>query len=231
MSSVAGGRTTRIEDRPIDGPRLADALGLAVSGPQLVELSAVVEPGSAEERVVDAMFACIARWGLAKTTVEDVARAAGTSRATVYRLFPGGKHAILQAGLATEVTRLVAALSERIATIDDLGTCLGRAISVSTVFLREHEALAYVREHEWSSIESFLAHDRLDALLLIAGSAFGPALLRFVPPEQAGRTAVWAARMVVSYLLSPSEDIDLGDEDTARRLASTYLLPGLASVA
>lgn len=190
-------------------------------------LTATAPPGSPEERVVDAMFSCIGRWGLAKTTVEDVARTAGISRATVYRLFPGGKHAILQAGLATEVTRLVACLSEELAAFDDLESCLGRAISVATVFLRDHEALAYVREHEWSSVESFLAHDRLDALILLSGSSLGPSLLRFLPPEHAGRVAMWAARMVVSYLLSPSVETDLGDEATARHFVATYLVPGL----
>ena len=42
------------------------------------------------ERLLQATYACVARWGLAKTTVEDAAREAGVSRATVYRYFPGG---------------------------------------------------------------------------------------------------------------------------------------------
>ena len=39
--------------------------------------------------ILDATAACIARFGLGKTTLDDVAKAAGCSRATVYRLFPG----------------------------------------------------------------------------------------------------------------------------------------------
>lgn len=54
-------------------------------------LGTYLEPDSAEARVVDALFDCVARWGMAKTTVEDVARSAGISRATVYRLFPGAR--------------------------------------------------------------------------------------------------------------------------------------------
>ncbi len=42
------------------------------------------------ERLLQATYDCVARWGLAKTTVEDAAREAGVSRATVYRYFPGG---------------------------------------------------------------------------------------------------------------------------------------------
>ena len=36
-----------------------------------------------------APWSCIARWGTAKTTLDDIAREAGCSRATIYRLFPG----------------------------------------------------------------------------------------------------------------------------------------------
>ena len=50
-----------------------------------------------EQRIVDATTRCIARWGVAKTTLDDVAREASCSRATVYRLFPGGKDAVLEA--------------------------------------------------------------------------------------------------------------------------------------
>ncbi len=60
--------------------------------------------GASDERIVDGALRCIARWGLAKTTVEDVAREAGCSRATLYRAFPGGKDAILAAVAAAELT-------------------------------------------------------------------------------------------------------------------------------
>ena len=41
------------------------------------------------DEVLDAAVACIARVGLTKTTLDDVARDAGCARATVYRHFPG----------------------------------------------------------------------------------------------------------------------------------------------
>jgi len=39
-------------------------------------------------RVLDAALTCVGRVGLAKTTLDDVAREAGCARATVYRYFP-----------------------------------------------------------------------------------------------------------------------------------------------
>ena len=47
------------------------------------------------ERLLEAAYACVARFGLAKTTVEDVVKESGVSRATVYRVFPGGKDELL----------------------------------------------------------------------------------------------------------------------------------------
>ena len=50
-----------------------------------------------EDRVLDAVKACCERWGMAKVTIDDIANQAGCSRATVYRLFPGGKDFIYEA--------------------------------------------------------------------------------------------------------------------------------------
>ena len=49
------------------------------------------------ERILQATYDCVGRWGLAKTTIEDAAREAGVSRATVYRYFPGGRDELIGA--------------------------------------------------------------------------------------------------------------------------------------
>ena len=49
------------------------------------------------QRILEATYVCVARWGLSKTTVEDAAREAGLSRATVYRYFPGGRDELIDA--------------------------------------------------------------------------------------------------------------------------------------
>jgi AcrR family transcriptional regulator len=213
MSVIAGGRSDDlVGDRSIDA-------GIA--------LGVRVEPGSAEERVVDAMLTCVGRWGLSKTTIEDVGREAGLSRATVYRLFPGGKHAVLLAGLHTEIGRLVTVLTAELAHDDDLESCLSRAVALATGFLQDNLALEYLREHEREALDQFLAFDRLDTLFLVAGALMGPVLERFLDPEQAAEVAIWGARVVMSYLATPDEHLDLADGARARHLVHTYLMPGL----
>ncbi|MFL6052519.1 MAG: TetR/AcrR family transcriptional regulator [Actinoallomurus sp.] len=46
------------------------------------------------ERIVDAAERCFARYGVGKTTVEDIV-AAGLPRATVYRGFVGGRDQVI----------------------------------------------------------------------------------------------------------------------------------------
>ena len=72
-----------------------------------------------DKRIVDATLRCVGRWGLAKTTLDDVAREAGCSRATVYRLFPGGKDSLF--GTLVNVPQSAApALAEAMLT-EDMG--------------------------------------------------------------------------------------------------------------
>jgi AcrR family transcriptional regulator len=54
----------------------------------LREAGCAVEP-SARERVLDAALQLVGRRGLADLSMDDLAAAAGVSRATLYRLFPG----------------------------------------------------------------------------------------------------------------------------------------------
>lgn len=60
----------------------------------------------ARERLVDAAEACIGRFGLAKTTLEDVAREAKVSRATVYR-YVDNRDELMLAVLLRELDRSI----------------------------------------------------------------------------------------------------------------------------
>ena len=84
-----------------------------------------VDPGSPHRvRIIDGTLTCLARHGTAKTTVDDIARQAGVSRATVYRVFPGGRDEILAAVVDTEMARLFSALGVRMGEAHDLTEAL-----------------------------------------------------------------------------------------------------------
>ena len=59
------------------------------------------------ERVLEATYTCVARFGMGKTTVEDVVKESGVSRASIYRLFPGGKDQLLRETVGWEMNRFL----------------------------------------------------------------------------------------------------------------------------
>ena len=188
---------------------------------------APVEPPPA--RVLAATIACIARWGLAKTTLDDIAREAGLSRATVYRLFPGGKDTVVRAAVAAEVDAVGDELAARPAHCDDIDDVLVAIITYATDVLRGHPALQYLLTHEPDQVLPHLAFGDLDVVLAAATAVGEPLLQPYVGAGDAARTAEWVDRIVLSYALSPSEWFDLANEDDARRFTATFLLPGLLS--
>lgn len=78
---------------------------------------------AARERLVDAAEECLERFGIAKTTVEDVASAASVSRATVYRYF-GDRDELILAVLVRDVDRLLDRVKKRFTPEGPLGTQL-----------------------------------------------------------------------------------------------------------
>src|SRR5512133_2987284 len=65
--------------------------------------------------LIDAARRCIARWGVRKTSLDDIAREAGVARATVYRAFPGGKDRLMAAVWQHEADRVLQASEEALA--------------------------------------------------------------------------------------------------------------------
>lgn len=183
---------------------------------------------SLEERVIDAMLECIGRWGIAKTTADDVARTAGISRATLYRVFPGGKDVAFEALFRRETGRFFGLVTERLAearTIEDL---LVVGITEAARFLAQHEALGYVLRHEPERVLPTLALGRLDRAIAVTTAFTAPHLRRFAADDATARAhAEWLVRMVLSYAVNPSSMVELTDDASVRRFSRTYLLPAL----
>lgn len=98
-------------------------------------------------RLIDAAEACFHRYGLVKTTVEDVASAAEVSRATVYRYFADRDELIL-AVLLREADVFLDRLRRRVATQPDLGQALvtGVLYTLKSVATDENLALLFAPE-------------------------------------------------------------------------------------
>jgi AcrR family transcriptional regulator len=177
------------------------------------------------DRVLDAAATCVARVGIAKTTLDDVARAAGCARATVYRYFPG-KQPLLGALVAREIT----ALREQVVTAADAEESLAGAATAAVVtaarVLHHHRAVAFVAAHEPELLLPYLAFERESAVLREAATLVAPAFERFVDAGTSVRLGEWLARLTLSYLCSPSPHVDVTDPAQVRQLVDDFVLPG-----
>lgn len=182
-----------------------------------------------EDRIIDAALGCVGQWGVAKTTADDVARAAGVSRATLYRVFPGGKDVLFEATVARELGRFFAAVTGRFDAATSLEDLVVEGIVSAAGFLRGHTALGYVLTHEPHLVLPSFAFHRLEKALAVATAFTAPHLRRFVPSDEVAATdAEWLVRVVLSYAINPTDQLDLADPASVRRFAHTYLLPALA---
>jgi AcrR family transcriptional regulator len=172
-------------------------------------------------RILDAAFGCIQDVGLSRTTVEDVARAAGIARQTVYRYFPSKDHLILALVLREE-EKFLDGVRAAFASASDLETTMEEALLFCLRFAREHPLLDRLLDTDPEALLPFLtvraapvigrARDVLINLLISQGLARDSLL------EEAADAVV---RVVISYALCPP---DRHPEEVARELARTFTL-------
>jgi len=182
-----------------------------------------------ERTMVEAALRCVARWGFAKTTLDDIAREARVSRATAYRVFPGGKERLLDTVLHHEIGRLFHEAETEVAAAATLEELLCTGIRLSMQMLTGHQVLQYMLVHEPAVVLPHFAFHRLDVVLAYAAELSSPHLARFLPDEAVRPAAELVARIVLSYSFNPSDQLDPNDPASIRRLVRTYLLPAMTA--
>lgn len=184
----------------------------------------------AQERALDAAVELIARWGVAKTTLGDVARAAGMSRATLYRAVPGGRDELLTLLSRRELARFLAAVTEVLDHESDPAVAMAGGLHAAAVHLEGHAAVRYVLTHEPELAVPVLGFAQLDGLLRVVRRAVAPHLVAHVG-DAAGWAAEWLARLFLSTLVNPTPAFDLTDRAVCDRLVARYMAPafGLTS--
>src|SRR5690349_4168010 len=189
----------------------------------LIEMN---DSSALSDRILDGALACVARVGVAKTTLDDVAREAGCARATVYRAFPG-RSALFRALLDREVAALAARALDAAAATDSLADAVTAVMLAGAETFRTHAALGFVLEHEPEIVAPQLSFERGSAVLVLASTVVVPAFTRFIDTEHAERLGEWVARLTLSYLCNPSEHVQLDDPAQVRELVSAFVLPGI----
>jgi AcrR family transcriptional regulator len=194
-----------------------------------------VRPGGAArdpltERVLDAARSCCERWGRNKVTVDDIATEAGCSRATIYRLFPGGRDNLFEALRQRDTTDFMAALSEKLAGATSFEDTVVRAVVHATRALREDEHLRLMLASEPGEVVHELTVHGLPVIIGVATEFLTPWFAPSIGEERSAELSEYLARIVISYFLAPSSRVDLADVDSATDFIQRFVLPAFAGL-
>lgn len=183
-------------------------------------------PEGQDVRILEAGYACVARYGMGKTSIDDVARQAGLSRATVYRQFPGGRDQLVRAVVLWETERFFERLAQAVALVEGLEALLVEALMFAHQAVEGHDVLQKVLHTEPELLLPQLTTESTRILTWI--SDFLAPYLRAEMAEEAGReeAAEYVARMIVSFIVTPGS-WDLTDRGQVVRLVRTELLAGI----
>lgn len=179
-----------------------------------------------EQRILDAAMSAMAVHGLAKLSLEDVAREAGMSRQTVYRYF-GNKDALVTATILREEQGFLDQMAEAVVAHRDVRPAMEAAIVTGLRAAREHPLLDRLLATEPEALLPFLTTGGGPVL-----SAARPAIyalleqrLPHLAPRLLHHAADTATRLFISYAINPPDD-DI--EDVAAGLVD-LILHGLKS--
>jgi len=187
-----------------------------------------IPAGDTALRILAATATCVAAQGLRATSIDDIAGAAGCARATVYRLFPGGRAGLMAAAAELQITSVLDAAGTAADAADDLAAAVTDAVHAASTTLAGHAALQRLLAEEPGAVLPFISFDNLGPLLDRAGAWGRRHLGRFLDDDRAEIVGEWATRVVLAHLRSPGSPTDTTDRAAVRRLVEQFLLPGLA---
>jgi AcrR family transcriptional regulator len=181
------------------------------------------------ERLLDAAEGCLEQFGPEKTSMEDVARAAGMSRATVYRYFEN-RDALLLGVASRQASSLAAEAINYLAQFNTISDWLvegllftlreipNRPVFASLVTSLDSRASSSL----WLG-STALVEIGINVLQPIFSNAKEQGLLRDdVEPEM---LVEWLLRMLWTYLNAPSQVAT--DEEGMRKLFRMMLIPAV----
>lgn len=166
----------------------------------------LVPPDGVERSLIDAAGSLMARWGVTKTTVADLAREAGCSRATVYRVFPGGKRQIMAIYALTELDAFFTEARARVAAAEALDDALVALITTATQGLGGHAGFQFMLSHEPGLVLPYLGFSQIDRLYRLVADALAPGFERFTG-SRATALLEMATRITLSHVFQPSAQV------------------------
>ena len=171
----------------------------------------------AADRILDAAEKLFTGRDVATVGMNEIARAAGCSRATLYRYFQN-RDALYTAYVHRETYRVFHRLGETIAVVDDPGRRLLEAVLAALRSVRESAALSAWFASEQRPVGGEMA-ERSDVI-----KGLTEAFLRSLGIDDVEQPARWLVRVMISLLVFPGRD----DADE-RAMLEQFVLPMVMS--
>jgi AcrR family transcriptional regulator len=182
-------------------------------------------------RILDAAGRTVARHGIRKTTIEDIAREASCSRAGLYKHF-SGKDAVLQALFLREVDAYLAALVERFQGASN-ARLLENAFVFAVRYVRDHPVARGVIELEpevfvaaFTESGGDVGMTAVNATATLIEVLIGRGDIRKVNSRVAAEALL---RLLVSFVLVPSLGPSADEESSIRRLFREVVMRGISN--
>jgi len=191
------------------------------------------DPLSLHDRLLAATYRCVEHFGMGKTTIEDIVKESGVSRATIYRQFAGGRDELLRETVAWELTNYFNRLADQVRDAPSLDELLRRGLAFAHRSVAEHAVLRKVMDTEPERLLPLLTTESAKTLPFIADFLL-PYLRREAdagrlrPGVDIDRAAEYLARAILSLIGAPGR-WDLDDPDQVSDLVAVELLGGIAA--
>jgi AcrR family transcriptional regulator len=208
--------------------------GTAVAGNIRLAAPPDRTPDAMEERILAAAERCLARLGMARLSMTDVARQAGVSRGALYLHF-ADRRALIDAVLTRAANRFVASSAEPISR----RRTLAAQVAEAAVFIREHlgdRMLTLRLPADEESLLATLLTSRLERMVeewvefwlpFLAEAEDRGELRRGVDHRQA---AEWIVRMMLSFAVMPAVSFDADSPAQVRAFVRSFVVDGLGSL-
>lgn len=189
------------------------------------------DPDAARARLLTAAEDCFSRFGVMKTTVEDVANQAKVSRATVYRYFSGRDELVLGV-LLMEARRFLTRLQKRIASQSNIADAIVEGVLFTVDAVRADANLSLLFAPETAGhTESIVGAS--DTLFATTAEFLGPyfqsaqAAGTLRPEIDIDEAAEWIVRSILSLLTV--SDPRKRTKAQQRKYLATFLVPAIAA--
>ncbi len=191
----------------------------------LSELADISSSDDIRYRLMDAAMSCVQRWGIEKTSLNDIAREAGCARQTVYNYYKN-RDAVIFAALMDSASRFSIDLMAHINTFDKPEDKIVEAIMYTLENLPNEPYLQWITDPKLTPVmnpEMFYSDMCLGTITKIAEEC-----VKDQPEEVIKRSAEigeMMTRLFLSLLVIKSPDER--DDDAQREFLRRWLLPGV----